>query len=129
MPTVNSRAILTSMLVCSILAIAAVGLQAAEDNASAAKAREAKCITLLKSNAPVGDKAAACKQLALCGTKDAVPALMPLLADEHLAGWARIALEVIPDSAVDEAPARITRQSQGTMPDRRYPFDRTPWRC
>jgi HEAT repeat protein len=114
MLTVKNRAILTSMLACSILAIAAVGLQAAEDNASAAKAREAKCITLLKSNAPVGDKAAACKQLALCGTKDAVPALMPLLADEHLAAWARIALEVIPDSAVDDA----VRESIGNLKGR-----------
>ena len=102
------------MLACSILALAAVGLQAAEDNASAAKAREAKCITVLKSNAPVGEKAAACKQLALCGTKDAVPALMPLLADEHLAAWARIPLEVIPDSVIDET----LRESLGSLKGR-----------
>lgn len=34
---------------------------------------------------------------------EAVPALAPLLADEHLAAWARIPLEVMPGSAADDA--------------------------
>lgn len=114
MLTMKNRAILTAMTTCSIIALAAVGLRAAEDNAAATKEREATLIALLKSDAPPGDKAVACKQLALCGTKDAVPALTQFLADEHMAAWARIALEVIPDSAVDEA----LRQSLGKLSGR-----------
>ena len=102
MLTLRIRVILAATIVCSIVAFAAAGMRAAENNA-AAKEQEAKLIAVLKSDAKPADKALACKQLALCGTQDAVPALVPLLADEHMAAWARIALEVIPDAAVDEA--------------------------
>jgi HEAT repeat protein len=59
--------------------------------------------TLQAADAQPGSKATACKQLAICGTKAAVPALASLLCDEQLASWARIALEAIPDPAADEA--------------------------
>ena len=39
----------------------------------------------------------------MVGTKEAVPVLAALLADEKLAHMARYALEPIPDPAVDEA--------------------------
>jgi len=64
---------------------------------------EAELIGVLKSNAPKAEKAVTCKKLAVWGGKDAVPALMPLLKDEQLASWARIALEAIPDPACDKA--------------------------
>jgi HEAT repeat protein len=102
MLTLRNYVMLAATAVCVIAASAANSLQAAENNAGA-KEQEAKLIAVLKSDAQPADKAMACKQLALCGTKDAVPALVPLLADEHMAAWARIALEVIPDAAVDEA--------------------------
>jgi len=63
----------------------------------------AKLLALLRSDAPPAEKAIACKHLAICGGKDAVPALASLLADEKLASWARIALEAIPDKAADDA--------------------------
>ena len=107
--TTQKRVILTALFACSI--VAAAGVLAAEDKTAAVKEREAKWIAVLKSNAPVGDKVVACKQLALCGTKDAVPVLMHLVADEHMEAWARIALEVIPDSSVDEA----LRESLGKL--------------
>ncbi|MEI8374558.1 MAG: HEAT repeat domain-containing protein [Planctomycetota bacterium] len=100
--TFQTRVILSAMIACSTLAVAVGAATAAEDKV-ADKKKETILIAVLKSEAQSSDKAMACKQLALCGTKDAVPALMSLLADEHLAGWARIALEVIPDPAVDEA--------------------------
>ena len=52
--------------------------------------------------------------MAVHGTGDAVPALAPLLADDQLASWARIALEVIPDPAADEA----LRQAMGKLKGR-----------
>jgi HEAT repeat protein len=66
-------------------------------------ASEAELIAILKSDAPPAEKAITCKRLAIYGGKDAVPLLAPLLADEHLASWARIALEAIPDSAAESA--------------------------
>ena len=46
---------------------------------------------------PPQDKAVPCKLLAVYGTKEAVPALAPLLLDKDLSSWARIALEAISD--------------------------------
>lgn len=48
-------------------------------------------------------KAIACKRLAVIGTKDAVPPLAALLADDRASDYARDALEAIPDPAADEA--------------------------
>ncbi|MBE3070771.1 MAG: HEAT repeat domain-containing protein, partial [Planctomycetes bacterium] len=80
----------------------AAGPVAAAENADAAQ-RLAKLIGVLQSDAPPQEKAITCKQLAIYGTKDAVPALAPLLEDEHLASWARTALEAIPDEAAADA--------------------------
>ncbi|HEY9175358.1 MAG TPA: HEAT repeat domain-containing protein [Verrucomicrobiae bacterium] len=82
------------------VAFAAVALSAAAQSTSAEKARQA--LAALKTGAPA-EKALACKTLAVYGSAEAVPALAPLLADEQLASWARIALEVIPGAAADDA--------------------------
>ena len=60
-------------------------------------------IATLKSDASHQEKADACRQLALTGTRDAVPALAAMLSDEKLAHMARYALEPISDPAVDAA--------------------------
>jgi len=64
---------------------------------------EGKLIAVLKSNASHKEKADACRQLAIIGTKNAVAPLAALLADEKLSHMARYGLEPIPDPAVDEA--------------------------
>ena len=64
---------------------------------------EQALIDVLTSDAPRGEKAIACKKLAISGSGKCVPALAALLHDAELAAWARIALEVIPDPSVDEA--------------------------
>jgi len=89
----------------------AAGLEAGES----AKEKERKLINILVSDAPPEDKAVPCKQLAIYGTKDAVPALAPLLLDPKLASWARIALEAIPDQASDEALRRAMDKVQGNL--------------
>jgi HEAT repeat protein len=58
---------------------------------------------ILQTDAPYGAKDFACRQLAIIGTTDAVPALGALLADEKLSNMARYALERIPDAAADDA--------------------------
>lgn len=68
------------------------------------KQAEARLIAVLQSaEASQKDKADACRQLAIVGSKQAVPALAGLLTDEKLSHMARYALEPIPDPAVDEA--------------------------
>ncbi|MBM3858258.1 MAG: hypothetical protein FJ395_01260 [Verrucomicrobia bacterium] len=62
-----------------------------------------KLMAVLRSDAPPAEKAIACKSLAIYGNKDAVPLLAPLLANEQIASWARIALEAITDPAADDA--------------------------
>ncbi len=77
---------------------------------------EAKQISILKSKtAPPQDKALACKRLAIYGTKNAVPALAPLLADPQLASWARIPLEAIPDPACDAALRKAAGKVKGLL--------------
>ena len=71
--------------------------------AGPAFAQDAELIAVLKSETPVQAKADACRELARVGTKEAVPALAALLADERLSHMARYALEPIDDPAVDAA--------------------------
>ncbi len=64
---------------------------------------EDRLLAVLQSDAPLAEKAMACRQLAIRGTRVSVPALAALLGHAELASWARIALEAIPDPAVDAA--------------------------
>ena len=75
---------------------------------------EAELIEVLKTGEP-GAKAIACKKLAVFGTKDSVPLLAPLLEDEQLASWARVALEVIDDPAADAALRDSLAKTKGTL--------------
>lgn len=87
----------------------------AADNSNSSAEKQRKLISVLQSDAPPGDKAITCKQLAVYGTKDAVPALAPLLLDPQLASWARIALEAIPDPAADDALREAMGKAQGKL--------------
>lgn len=105
---------------CVALVLGATFLMAADRNAGAAenqdspKDRELKLISVLQSDAPAAEKAITCKRLSVYGTQEAVPAIAPLLADEHLSSWARIALEAIPGPAADAA----LRDAMGTVQGR-----------
>jgi HEAT repeat protein len=84
---------------------------AAPDPGPSITQSEADLIAVLKSDRPSAEKAITCKRLAVCGTGSAAPALAPLLEDEQLASWARIALEAIPDPACDQ----VLRQAVGKV--------------
>lgn len=96
-----------------LVAVAVSAVAVGQDQATA-KAKERELIAILQSNAPAAEKAIPCKQLAIYGSEEAVPTLMPLLADKELASWARIALEAIPGPAADEA----LREAMGTLQGR-----------
>lgn len=84
-------------------------------NLSVRAADEQALIAVLQSaDSSKPDKAITCKKLAIFGSKDAVPALAPLLNDNELISWARIALESIPGPEADEA----LRDAMGTLEGR-----------
>jgi HEAT repeat protein len=112
MQRLTRRGLVLAMLV-SALAAAPIYLLAADATDAAAKQRD--LIKVLQSDAPKAQKAITCKELAIYGTPDAVPALAPLLEDPELASWARIALEAIPDSAVDDALRAALGKVQGRL--------------
>jgi HEAT repeat protein len=106
-----------SLLPFSLVLFLAMGLRVAQasDSPEVVKEKERKLINILTSDAPPEDKAVPCKQLAIYGSKECVPALAPLLLDPKLASWARIALEAIPDPAADEALRRAIDKVQGNL--------------
>ena len=85
-------------LAAALLVTAAVSLPS-----RAASEQEAKLIAVLKSDAGQKAKADACRELARIGTKDSVPVLAGMLADEKMNHMARYGLETIPDPSVDAA--------------------------
>lgn len=91
-----------------VLLLAATGTVAAgpwqmEGGRTPSPKTEKELLAVLNSNAPKAKKADACKDLAIYGSGKSVAALAPLLADEQLASWARIALEAIPGPESDKA--------------------------
>lgn len=75
---------------------------------------EKELLETLRTAAPE-DKALACKQLAIHGSKEAVPDLAKLLADPQLASWSRTALEAIPDPAADAALLKAAETLNGRL--------------
>ncbi|MBS0211204.1 MAG: PBS lyase [Planctomycetes bacterium] len=99
----TTRFTVRCLTVCSTLLALATTYARAEDRPVTAQTDERALIQLLQSDAPAADKAVACKQLSVYGSAAAVPELAKLLSNEQLASWARIALEAIPEPAVDVA--------------------------
>ena len=109
----TGRAVFLSSLAL-VLAAGSITARAA-DPADSPDNKQRKFVAVLQSDAAPGDKAIACKQLAIYGTSDAVPVLAPLLADPQLASWARIALETIPGPAADTALRDALGRAQGRL--------------
>lgn len=106
----NTRFITTCLILTTVAvsAVVVVGASAADEN-------ETRLIGVLTSKSPPQDKAITCKKLAIFGSKAAVPALAPLLADKDLASWARIAMEAIPGPEADEALRKAAGELKGLL--------------
>ena len=76
--------------------------------------QEGELIEILKTK-PAAEKAIACKQLAIRGTKECVPELAKLLSDKELASWSRIALEAIPGETADKALVDAAGKLKGRL--------------
>ncbi len=100
---------------CIALLTAALWTGAFAQNQPAEGYKESDLIRVLKSDAAKGDKAITCKRLAIYGSEECVPAVSPLLADEELASWARIALEAIPGPAADTALRDAASELKGRL--------------
>jgi len=76
-------------------------------------AQEAELLAVLRSDATLQEKSAACRQLARIATKESVPTLAAMLGDEKLSHMARYALENIRDPSVDDALREALDKVQG----------------
>lgn len=74
---------------------------------------EAELLQVLNTATRQAEKAIACKKLAYVGTAKSVPVLAKVLRDPELASWSRIALEAIPDPAVDNALVYALEELKG----------------
>ena len=77
-------------------------------------AQEADLLAVLRSDATLQEKSAACRQLAGTATKEAVPTLAAMLGDEKLSHMARYALETIRDPSVNDALRDALGKVQGS---------------
>ena len=103
-------------------AIAAVSLMATTASLPAgqqvgqpSQEETARLVEVLESDAPVFDKAMACRRLGMVGGPEAVDPLSTLLADEKLATYARGALEVIDNAAADRALRDAAGRVEGEL--------------
>jgi HEAT repeat protein len=85
------------------------------DGPAASPEKEQELLAVLRSDAPGAEKAITCKLLAIHGSSKAVADLAKLLPDPQLSSWARIALEVIPGEAADEALLAASESLEGVL--------------
>ncbi|MGB7324650.1 MAG: HEAT repeat domain-containing protein [Rubripirellula sp.] len=86
-----------------------------DDTPASASVKEQVLLDVLRSEAPKAEKAITCKNLAIYGSSESVAELAKLLTDPQLASWARIALEVIPGPAADQALLAATDELDGLL--------------
>lgn len=112
-PSPRSLALLAACLVG--LAHALSPTARAADNPYIGKEQARQALAVIQSDAPPGEKAVACKRLAVFGGPEAVPALAKFLTDPQLASWARIPLEAIPGPEADAALREALPRLQGNL--------------
>lgn len=104
-----------AVVLFATLAALSIGLTSDSFGQSPAPKDEKALIAILRSDAPKAEKALACKNLSVYGSSEAVADLAKLLGDEQLASWSRIALEVIPGEAADEALRKASESLEGRL--------------
>ena len=104
-------------VVCFLGALAAVLLSFSRAGfcQSSAPKNEKELIAILRSDAPKAEKALACKNLSVYGSKESVADLAKLLGDEQLASWARTPLEAIPGEEADAALRKASESLKGKL--------------
>jgi HEAT repeat protein len=101
--------------IIAVLMVSGATLSLAADDTNTSAEREKELLAILRSDVTGGEKALACKNLAIHGSTASVPDLAKLLPDPQLSSWARIALESIPGEAADEALREATASLSGKL--------------
>ena len=102
-------------LVSSAAACLLAAMPVWADDIKVSPEKETEAMAVLQSDAPHGEKAIACKKLAIDGSAAAVPDLAKLLSDPQLNSWARIALEAIPGPEAGEALRQASESLEGNL--------------
>jgi len=76
---------------------------------------EEDLVAILQSDAPTSEKAKACQDLAIIGSRRAIPVLASLMADDILGEYARMGLEGIEDPEVDAVFRTRLRELDGRL--------------
>lgn len=92
-----------NLALAAALCFAGISTALAQKESPLVTQTEDQLIAVLKSDAAQKEKADACLQLGVIGTKKAVATLAALLPDETMNHMARYGLEPIQDASVDEA--------------------------
>jgi len=100
-------------MACLLLSIAASALRAQDRTLQ--DPDEGKQIAVLTSDADLHEKIAACRELARVGTRQSVPVLAQLLANDKLSHMARNALEGIPDPSAADALREALGTTRGKL--------------
>ncbi len=103
------------VLPCGLCVAVAALIASSQILCAAPSAKEQQYLQIVQSSAAPGEKAVACKNLAIYGSAEAVPVLKPLLADTNLSSWARIALQAIPGEAADRALRDAAEKLDGRL--------------
>ena len=98
-----------------LLAVCITATSQAAEAIKASPEKEKELLAILRSEAAPGEKAIACKRLAIDGSREAVPELAKLLPNPQLSSWARTALEVIPGPEADEALRKAAATLEGRL--------------
>ncbi len=102
------------VFLAAFIVMAATSARAGDDQTTSSE-KEKELLAVLRSEAPAAEKAITCKLLAIHGSSAAVPDLAKLLHDPQLSSWSRIALEVIPAAAADEALRQAAQSLEGIL--------------
>ncbi len=106
---------LNCLLALLVIATLVATNPAVADDPKSSAAQEQALLEVLRSDAPAAEKAMTCKKLAIDGSSASVDELAKLLSDPQLASWARIALEVIPGDAADQALLTATDELEARL--------------
>ncbi|TXT32976.1 MAG: PBS lyase, partial [Planctomycetota bacterium] len=102
-----TRSLTTSVITLALIVTSSIVM--------ADEAKEKEALAVLQSDAPKGEKAIACKKLAVYGSSASVAEVAKLLPDPQLSSWARIALEAIPGKEADEALRKAGESLDGLL--------------
>ncbi len=102
------------LLIVVLLGAGSSAVHAADPPAGKSE-KETLLLETLRSDKSPGEKALACKQLAIYGSGAAAKDLAGLLSNPELSSWARIALEAIPGPEADTALLTASQSLDGRL--------------